>query len=199
MSAWLSLVSSHVCLHGPGRATLMAGARGGLHADGRVIIDKARVECQSHRLTVEDPVSIEFITRYIGTHKQVCRQLSTLDRTPPFSKLISGCLPLRFICRNTLSLAVFVRSVSRVSSSASTPTTRSLACTSPSPVVSTAHGRCALRPTPRSLLHEVGLTVVVLGERGRPFLENRPRILGEEPPGRPDARRDGEARDQVPA
>jgi 20S proteasome subunit alpha 4 len=43
----------------------------GLTADGRIIIDKARVECQSHRLTVEDPVSVEFITRYIAAHKQV--------------------------------------------------------------------------------------------------------------------------------
>jgi len=42
----------------------------GLTADARQLIDKARVECQSHRLTVEDPVTIEYITRHISTIKQ---------------------------------------------------------------------------------------------------------------------------------
>jgi len=55
----ICLVDNHVAL-----------AFAGLNADARILVDKARVEAQSHRLTVEDPVSIEYITKYIAGVQQ---------------------------------------------------------------------------------------------------------------------------------
>ena len=55
----IGLVDTHVCL-----------AFAGLNADARILVDKARVEAQSHRLTVEDPVTIEYITKYVAGVQQ---------------------------------------------------------------------------------------------------------------------------------
>lgn len=52
----------------------VAMAFAGLSADARVLVDKARVECQSHRLSVEDIVTVEYITRFLSSTKQVCQE-----------------------------------------------------------------------------------------------------------------------------
>ncbi|XP_036881331.1 proteasome subunit alpha-type 8 isoform X2 [Manis javanica] len=61
----------------------------GLTADATVVINRARVECQSHKLTVEDPVTVECITRFIAMLKQKYTQ-SNGQRPFGISALIVG-------------------------------------------------------------------------------------------------------------
>lgn len=77
----VAMLDDHVCVAFAGRSGrfqdsgfIMTAV--GLTADGRILIDKARIECQSHRLTVEDPVSIEYITKHIAGIQQVRSLLS---------------------------------------------------------------------------------------------------------------------------
>lgn len=61
----------------------------GLTADARILIDRARIECQSHKLTVEDKVNLEYITRFIAQLKQKYTQ-SNGKRPFGISALITG-------------------------------------------------------------------------------------------------------------
>lgn len=61
----------------------------GLTADARILIRRSQVECQSHKLNVEDPVTIEYITRFIAGLKQKYTQ-SNGRRPFGISCLIGG-------------------------------------------------------------------------------------------------------------
>lgn len=61
----------------------------GLNADARVLVNMGRVECQSYKLTMEDPVTVDYIARHLATTKQ--RYTQSNGRRPfGISSIIGG-------------------------------------------------------------------------------------------------------------
>ncbi|KAK1172849.1 hypothetical protein AOXY_G5532 [Acipenser oxyrinchus oxyrinchus] len=76
----ISALDEHVCM-----------AFAGLTADASIVINRALVDCQSHRLTVEDPVTVEYITRYIATLNSYGNSTAG-DKAKRYAQS-NGCIP----------------------------------------------------------------------------------------------------------
>jgi len=64
-------------------------ATSGLIGDARILVDKARLDCQIYRLTYDETISVEELAKRIGDHKQMYTQYGGI-RPYGASLLIAG-------------------------------------------------------------------------------------------------------------